>query len=1305
MLYDLNKQNGFSLVLVLSIMLLTTIVVTSVYVTMSTEMKSRKEKHESEIVDANVRSGIAITETWFSRNPGDSVAAVIQALISAKNGGNSNATLDISHIGKDPTKYSIHISNIVEASNSYQLMAHIGGKKGASKKMKIVAFDIRGLEKKIAPSLVCDSSSSPTFALYNGETFDCSSANILIYGNAFFGGDICINGSGSIEVFSYKGMAGNFVGIGQEVASNASNINGPIAAEGDILITDPNGLNFGSTGRLNNINGTPKTTGYDYYGATVGSPKNPLANQEVLSDLRDIADTPSPGFVIEDSVIVSKSIEYEKTCNDYSGSQCDKIDVNELNNIYASLPESKKYFGFAIIDISEISDRAWNNPSGVSLNGKFAIIDTTSTTHNVSMNYEFPTSTTDSRVLLYIKKGIINFGINGNSGLCNCLIVQKDGNFNFYPDGKGPNADTIKGSVYLSEETNTKFSTAGDSLVLMHDPDVLEDFKPLGLLYSSEPAIDSSTGICKNPKMVPQGDTTLIALTDKLTITPLGILVAKKDIDTSNVISVNNLAPLLILKPAKVTEYTDEISSYSDIVSKYSLQQVIYGGTSCSDVDSIQTEVATLNQAISNNTAGIYWVTYHVSCSNGNDSAKLWVELKTKTVSSSSEVSSSSSASVIPPVSSSSYVPVYSVPGFNYGIIDGEVHEFRNASTGMCLELYLGGWNSHKEVRDFPCNGTASQQWEFDEVGSGTGTFRFHNTAVPSDELYNNNGNYGEGYDVRIYNSTSSRARWRFTPNDNGTFSIISEQDNKCLRVATGGIASQYGHWAYTETCNSSNIRQAWEIVRVIPVSEAKTGLYEIVNNQNNFYLDVDGWSTSYNADTHLWGRNNGNNQAFWVTDVGNSEYSIQNVHSGRYLFNNNYDTRQGNTSYGSSSHKWAISSHTGGTWQFHPKNNSSKCMRIPATDDQDAGDDVVVGDCWDPVDDSFFEWYLQIKEIAGNGYNIYLDNIGGESDFTDDGGLIGTWGGCYTMIENNQYEESLSLKASCETKGGITAYWPSNKNKSHWGASVLKFAVKSTTLNLNMKLEWGATVADTAKLPLQDYGLNQINTWQEISIPFQAWSHIDLTDLRSAFHVYNVNYLPNTFYVDNVHVTTPAASCFDGFQNGAETGIDCGGGCTACAPTCSDGIHNQDETETDCGGSICQVCVNRATLKIQAEDYNGTGGVQTESTSDTGGGDNIGWIDTGDWIDYNTVPLEAGNYKLRVRVATWTSGSKHFDLSLDGNYITTFNTTANEGGYQSWSTEESGTFYISNTKTYSSRMAFGTGDMNINWFEFVPTP
>ncbi len=50
-------------------------------------------------------------------------------------------------------------------------------------------------------------------------------------------------------------------------------------------------------------------------------------------------------------------------------------------------------------------------------------------------------------------------------------------------------------------------------------------------------------------------------------------------------------------------------------------------------------------------------------------------------------------------------------------------------------------------------------------------------------------------------------------------------------------------------------------------------------------------------------------------------------------------------------------------------------------------------------------------------------------------------------------------------------------------------------------------------------------------------------------------------------------ASCFNGIQDGTETGVDCGGPDCAPCPTCDDGIQNGGETGVDCGGPDCAPC------------------------------------------------------------------------------------------------------------------------------------
>ena len=55
--------------------------------------------------------------------------------------------------------------------------------------------------------------------------------------------------------------------------------------------------------------------------------------------------------------------------------------------------------------------------------------------------------------------------------------------------------------------------------------------------------------------------------------------------------------------------------------------------------------------------------------------------------------------------------------------------------------------------------------------------------------------------------------------------------------------------------------------------------------------------------------------------------------------------------------------------------------------------------------------------------------------------------------------------------------------------------------------------------------------------------------------------------------VNNKGSGCFNGIQDGNETGVDCGGPECAPCPTCDDGIQNGEETGVDCGGPDCAPC------------------------------------------------------------------------------------------------------------------------------------
>jgi beta-glucanase (GH16 family) len=119
--------------------------------------------------------------------------------------------------------------------------------------------------------------------------------------------------------------------------------------------------------------------------------------------------------------------------------------------------------------------------------------------------------------------------------------------------------------------------------------------------------------------------------------------------------------------------------------------------------------------------------------------------------------------------------------------------------------------------------------------------------------------------------------------------------------------------------------------------------------------------------------------------------------------------------------------------------------------------------------------------------------------------------------------------------------------------------------------------------------------------------------------------------------------------------------------------------------------------MTVQAENFTAMNGVQTEGTSDTGGGLNVGWIDTNDWMAYGNINIPAtGSYLLEYRVASPGGGRLSQDLNSGSIVLGQVNVPAT-GGWQNWTTI-SQTVNI-NAGTYSFGIFAAQGGWNINWW------
>ncbi|MFL5728101.1 MAG: carbohydrate-binding protein, partial [Cytophagaceae bacterium] len=120
----------------------------------------------------------------------------------------------------------------------------------------------------------------------------------------------------------------------------------------------------------------------------------------------------------------------------------------------------------------------------------------------------------------------------------------------------------------------------------------------------------------------------------------------------------------------------------------------------------------------------------------------------------------------------------------------------------------------------------------------------------------------------------------------------------------------------------------------------------------------------------------------------------------------------------------------------------------------------------------------------------------------------------------------------------------------------------------------------------------------------------------------------------------------------------------------------------------------------IQAENYSAMAGVQIEGTTDAGGGSDVGYIDTGDWMAYNAINFPySGSYTIEYRVASMSGGRVSSDLNAGAIQLGAVNIPAT-GGWQNWTTV-SQTVNI-NAGTYNFGNYAQTGGWNINWIRIT---
>jgi hypothetical protein len=114
---------------------------------------------------------------------------------------------------------------------------------------------------------------------------------------------------------------------------------------------------------------------------------------------------------------------------------------------------------------------------------------------------------------------------------------------------------------------------------------------------------------------------------------------------------------------------------------------------------------------------------------------------------------------------------------------------------------------------------------------------------------------------------------------------------------------------------------------------------------------------------------------------------------------------------------------------------------------------------------------------------------------------------------------------------------------------------------------------------------------------------------------------------------------------------------------------------------------------RIEAEHFTAMFGTSNEAVTDFDGGDDVGYIDAGDWLEYNIDVPSTASYYVYFRIASTASTS--IILKVDGQNSDTLSVVSS-GGWQNWKTI--GLQTVLPSGRHKLRLYTPTGKFNLNW-------
>ncbi|MAM88802.1 MAG: hypothetical protein CME36_15970 [unclassified Hahellaceae] len=572
-----------------------------------------------------------------------------------------------------------------------------------------------------------------------------------------------------------------------------------------------------------------------------------------------------------------------------------------------------------------------------------------------------------------------------------------------------------------------------------------------------------------------------------------------------------------------------------------------------------------------------------------------------------------------------------------------------------------------------------------------------------------------------------------------GIYEIRPENSALCLDVDTRQGAMMPGAGVNQWHCNGER-QQRWKVVRVAD------GFYKLLAQQSQMALDVSGGSQNDGARLQQWNDLGNTAQTFAIEAVGGDRYRIVNRRSGKVV-----DVSGKSREAGAPLIQWRWLNSANQKFQFIRKDTPGPVVGPenppPATP---SGWKMVWNDEFNGSQIDRSKWELAVDGKGGGNNELQYYTNRPANAFVKDGKLvIQALRERYSGADGTR--DFTSARLSTPNKGDWTygrvevrarmpagqgmwpAIWmlPTDWVYGGWAASGEIDIMEAVNLGAAGGNEVHGTIHYGGKWPNNTHKGKSVTPassvsenfhvyaieWEEGEIRWYVNDRLYATQtewyseaasypapFNQRFHlILNVavggqwpgspnsgTRFPQTMEVDYVRVYERNAG------GGGDGGSDpCSSKPFSGAATVLPGRLEAENYDKGCSG-----------LAYSDSDAGNSGGafrkdaVDLEVARDTGGGYNLGWTDSGEWLNYTVKVEESGRYDLQFRVAS-AGGAGRVAIDIGNREITSATFPAT-GGWQTWRTVTvSGVELDAGEQTLTLRIE--AGNFNLNYVDFQP--